>query len=248
MSISIVGIIPARYGSTRFPGKPLAMLAGKSVIQRVWEQCQKANVLQHTVIATDDERIKAHAESFGAEVVMTRADHQSGTDRCYEAYTALEKEFEYIINIQGDEPFLAPEQLEILASLLNGTTPLATLVKRIEKTAELENPNVVKAVLGNYGQALYFSRSPIPYYRNVEKEEWVTKREYYKHIGIYAYRSDILKEITQIPPAELEQAESLEQLRWLSYGLRIRVAETTLETIGIDTPEDLEEAAKHLAS
>ncbi len=243
--MKILGIIPARYASTRFPAKPLADLGGSTVIERVYKQAKKCESLSRVVVATDHEKIFDHVTRFGGDVCMTSENHASGTDRCFEVVTKQKEVFDYVINIQGDEPFIAPEQISLLASLLDGKTELATLAKRLDTQEQVINPNLVKVVFNNQNEALYFSRSPIPYWRGKETD-WVKQHTYYKHIGLYAYRADVLKTITQVPVSSLERAESLEQLRWLENGFKIKVAETTLETIGIDTPEDLEHAKKHL--
>ncbi len=242
--MKILGVIPARFASTRFPGKPLADLGGKSMIQRVYEQVRKASTISHVIVATDHQGIFEHVKNFGGDVCMTREDHVSGTDRCYEVLTRQTNSFDYVINVQGDEPFIMPDQIDLLGSMLDLQTEIATLVKRIDDAASLFNPNVVKAVVGVNGKALYFSRSPIPHVRNVPQEQWLDKHSFYKHIGMYAYRADILKSITALATGTLEKTESLEQLRWLENGFTIRVAETKTETIGIDTPEDLEAAKK----
>jgi 3-deoxy-manno-octulosonate cytidylyltransferase (CMP-KDO synthetase) len=237
-----IGIIPARYESTRFPGKPLVQINGKSMIQRVYEQASQAR-LQHVLVATDDERIMAEVERFGGKAVLTANTHQSGTDRCFEAYCRFNQPCDFIINIQGDEPFIQPEQINLVIDCFaTPATQLATLVKKIEDEKELFNPNSPKVVLDNRQQALYFSRHPIPYVRGAEPEHWLERHTFYKHIGIYGYRADILEQITQLPPSDLERSESLEQLRWLQNGFRIATAVTTQENIGIDTPEDLEKA------
>ncbi len=237
--MEILGIIPARYASTRFPGKPLVSIQGKTMIQRVYEQASKAR-LNKVLVATDDERIMAEVRRFGGEAVLTASHHQSGTDRCFEAYTGFNVPHDCIINIQGDEPFIQPEQINLLVTCFeNPATQLATLVKPIESAAELFNPNSPKVVLNQHQEAIYFSRQPIPYLRGVEESSWHEKHLYYKHIGIYGYRTDILEQITQLPPSALEKAESLEQLRWLENGYKIATAVTYLETFGIDTPEDL---------
>jgi 3-deoxy-manno-octulosonate cytidylyltransferase (CMP-KDO synthetase) len=240
-----IGIIPARYASTRFPGKPLAMLGGKPIIQHVYEQV--VNAFDETVVATDDERIACCVKSFGGEVVMTGTHHRSGTDRCYEAYTKLGQTYDVVVNVQGDEPFIQPEQLESIKAcfLKDETTQIATLVKAFSPSdglAALQNPNTPKVVVDEQMHALYFSRSVIPYIRNKRPEEWLESHRFYKHIGLYAYRADVLQQITSMTPSALEVAESLEQLRWLENGLVISVGETTIETIGIDTPEDLQRA------
>jgi len=244
--MSILGIIPARYASTRFPAKPLADMGGKSMIRRVYEQAKKSTLLSKVIVATDHEGIFNHVVAFGGEVCMTSTHHASGTDRCYEVLSKETSLFDYVINIQGDEPFIAPEQIDLLASLLDGKTELATLIKKIDSVEQLFNPNLVKAVVNKNSEALYFSRSPIPYLRNQDQVRWVTHHSYYKHIGMYAYRHDVLKEITQLEISSLEKAESLEQLRWLENGYKIKVKETSIETMGIDTPEDLQQALKQL--
>lgn len=244
--MSILGIIPARHASTRFPAKPLADLGGKSMIRRVYEQAKKSKSLSKVVVATDHEEIYNHVIDFGGEACMTSSHHASGTDRCYEVLSKETSSFDYVINIQGDEPFIAPEQIDLVASLLDGKTELATLVKKIDSVEQLLNPNLVKVVLNKKLEALYFSRSVIPYLRNQEQSEWVTHHPYYKHIGLYAYRNDVLEKITRLELSSLEKAESLEQLRWLENGYAIRVKETNIETMGIDTPEDLQNALKYL--
>lgn len=242
-------IIPARYASTRFPGKPLAMLGGKPIIQRVYERvCHLADL---TVVATDDTRIMEAVEAFGGHAVMTRQDHHSGTDRCWEAVEKLGADrFDVVINVQGDEPFVHPSQVEALKKCFEDkTTQIATLVKPFEADAPLsalENPNSPKVVVGVEGQALYFSRSVIPYLRGVDKSEWLRQHTYYKHLGLYAYLTPVLQRLTQLPQGQLEQAESLEQLRWLEYGYRIKVGVTHHETVGIDTPDDLRRAEAFL--
>ena len=246
--MSILGIIPARYASTRFPAKPLADMGGKSMIRRVYEQAKKSKSLSKVVVATDHEEIYQHVIDFGGDVCMTSTHHASGTDRCYEVLLKENTSFDYVINIQGDEPFIEPEQIDLLASLLDGDTELATLIKKIDSVEQLFNPNLVKAVVNKNAEALYFSRSPIPYVRNMEQVEWVTHHNFYKHIGMYAYRKDVLEKITRLEISSLEKAESLEQLRWLENGYKIKVKETNIETIGIDTSEDLQNALKHLTN
>lgn len=246
--MKFLGIIPARYASTRFPAKPLAMLGGKTVIQRVYEQV--AGILDDAYVATDDERIEAAVKAFGGKVVMTSVDHKSGTDRCYEACIKIGGQFDVVVNIQGDEPFIQPSQLQAIKTCFDDpTTQIATLVKPF--TADngfeaLKNVNSPKVVLNKNMNALYFSRSIIPYQRNAEKADWLRNHTYYKHIGLYAYRVEVLKEITSLPQSSLELAESLEQLRWLENGYTIKAGITEVETIGIDTPQDLEQAEKHL--
>ena len=247
--MQFVGIIPARYASTRFPGKPLADLGGKPMIQRVYEQAKKA--LADVVVATDDERIYNCVKAFGGEVVMTRADHTCGTDRCLEAFEKLSIQGEaVVINIQGDEPFIQPEQIEAIKSCFDdATTQIATLVKPLTEAdglEALENPNTPKVVMAPDGTALLFSRSVIPYLRGIDKSEWLAQHLHYKHIGMYAYRAQVLKQITQLPQTPMEKAESLEQLRWLENGYKIKVAVCHTASIGIDTPDDLERAIEFL--
>jgi len=241
-TIRFVGIIPARFASTRFPGKPLVKIGGKTMIQRVYEQVSKA--LSEVYIATDDQRIFDEVIAFGGRVVMTSSEHKSGTDRCYEAYTKLKEHFDVVMNIQGDEPFIQPEQIKTLQTCFDEPeTEIATLAKVFtEKDGfdALNNPNSPKLVINKRNEAMYFSRSVIPFIRNAETENWITRHSYLKHVGIYAYRADVLKELTHMEQSPLEIAESLEQLRWLENGYRIKVGFTDVETIGIDTPEDLE--------
>ena len=243
--MKFIAIIPARYASTRFPGKPLAILGGKTVIQRVYEQA--ASVLEEAYVATDDERIFEHVESFGGRAVMTRSDHKSGTDRIEEAAEKIGTMADVIINIQGDEPFVQKSQLESLKQLFNFTeTQIGTLGKRFESVDALMNPNSPKIVTDRRGFALYFSRSVIPFVRGYEPQSWLEQFPFLKHLGLYAYRRKVLREITRLPQTPLEKAESLEQLRWLENGYRIRVGQTDIETVGIDTPEDLERAEAFL--
>jgi len=234
-----LGIIPARYASTRFPGKPLVDIAGKSMIQRVYEQAKKCPLLTEVFVATDDTRIYDHVTGFGGAAIMTSADHQSGTDRCAEV-AREHPQYNVIINIQGDEPFIDPEQISKLAFCFNDAgTQIATLVKKVQNEQELFNPNSPKVVINKLSEAVYFSRSPLPHIRGQETENWLNYFTYFKHIGIYGYRADILQRITKLPVSSLEKAESLEQLRWIENGYRIKVAETELETFAVDTPEDL---------
>ena len=243
--MKFIAIIPARYASTRFPGKPLAMLGGKTVIQRVYEQASA--VLEEAYVATDDERIYQAVEAFGGCAVMTRADHKSGTDRLEEAATKIGTDADVIINIQGDEPFIQKSQIETLKGLFeNDETQIGTLGKPIENMEAVQNPNSPKIVCDRRGLALYFSRSVIPYVRGEEPANWLNHFPYLKHLGIYAYRRQVLHEVTQLPQSSLEKAESLEQLRWLENGYRIRVGITNVETVGIDTPEDLQRAEEFL--
>lgn len=242
--MKFIGIIPARYASTRFPGKPLADMKGKYMIQRVYEQACK--VLDRVCVATDDDRIYQAVQSFGGQVVMTSTEHRSGTDRCFEAYNNLGGGEEVVINIQGDEPFIKPEQIESLIACFDSPqTQIATLVRPFEAAEGYEalaNPNSPKVVMNERHEALYFSRSVIPYLRGVDPAEWLARHTYYKHIGMYGYRADVLARITRLPQSSLEVAESLEQLRWLQNGYTVKVGITTQETIGIDTPADLEKA------
>ena len=243
--MKFTAIIPARYASTRFPGKPLAILGGKTVIQRVYEQA--VSVLDEAYVATDDERILQTVEAFGGRAVMTRSDHKSGTDRIEEAATKIGTTADVIINIQGDEPFIHPSQIETLCRLFDDPqTQIGTLGKRFESMEAVENPNSPKIVTDTKGFALYFSRSVIPFIRGRQRDEWFGQYPFLKHLGIYAYRREVLGEITKLPQSSLEIAESLEQLRWLQNGYRIRVGETNIETVGIDTPEDLQRAEQLL--
>lgn len=238
--MSVVAIIPARYQSSRFPGKPLADINGKSMIQRVWEIASSVNCIQRVIIATDDKRIFKHSIEFGAEVMLTSADHINGTERIAEVSRKLDDDYDFILNIQGDEPFLAIEQIESLCNLISTDNfQIATLAKKILDVDEISSPNVVKVVTAKNGKALYFSRYAIPYNR-----QSIENISYYKHIGMYAFKSNILQELIQLPISDLENAESLEQLRWLEAGYNIGVEYTEYESFGIDTPEDLEKAIK----
>ena len=238
----ILGVIPARYASSRFPGKPLFDLAGKPMIQRVYEQARQAGCLTDVVVATDDKRIFDAVKAFGGAVEMTRSTHLSGTDRVGEIAARMPG-YDCLINIQGDEPLIDPRQIDAVGSLLaQPAVAIATLVRKLEDEASIQNPNVVKAVLDQNGKALYFSRASIPYPRSAEKAD------YYQHVGIYGYRSATLLELVQLPPAPLEQAESLEQLRWLYHGYSIHTAITTLPSIGVDTPEDAEGVIRKLGN
>ena len=234
-----IGIIPARYASSRFPGKPLVDIHGKSMIQRVYEQCMKAE-LDRVIVATDDERIYEHVKSFGGEVVNTADTHISGTDRIAEAAQKLKLEEDAIVvNIQGDEPFIDPNDINLLLACFGKHTQIATLVKKIKDEKTLHNPNSPKVVLGNQQQALYFSRQAIPFLKEIKPEEWLSKASFYQHIGIYAFRYESLKKVTQLPSSALEKSEGLEQLRWLENGFQIQTAETKSECIAVDSPEDL---------
>lgn len=248
--MKFVGIIPARYASTRFPGKPLAMLGGKTVIRRVYEQVK--DCFDDLYVATDDERIASCVNEFGGKYVMTSPDCKNGTERCLDAYKNLNLQCDVIVNIQGDEPFIQRKQVDALMACFDSAeTDIATLVKPFEKADGLERlecPNSPKVIMNADGFAIYFSRSVIPYLRGVEKEQWLDNHVFYKHLGIYAYRTDVLKEITMLEQSPLEKVESLEQLRWLENGYKIKVGITDIETIGIDTPDDLERAKKFAAS
>jgi 3-deoxy-manno-octulosonate cytidylyltransferase (CMP-KDO synthetase) len=238
--MKILGIIPARFASSRFPGKPLVDIGGKSMIHRVYEQAKKCIHLTEVIVATDDTRIYDHVLNFGGAVIMTSPDHQSGTDRCAEV--ALQHpQYNVIVNIQGDEPFIDPEQITKLAMCFNNNdTQIATLIKKVITEQELFNTNSPKIIINKLSEAIYFSRSPLPHIRGQEQENWLSHYTYFKHIGIYGYRADILQQITKLPVSSLEKAESLEQLRWIENGYRIKIAETELETHAVDTPEDLE--------
>ena len=245
--MKLIGIIPARYASTRFPGKPLAILGGKTVIERVYEKV--SSVLSDCYVATDDQRIADAVVAFGGRVVMTSADHKSGTDRIAEAIEKIGGDFDVVVNVQGDEPFIHPEQIVTLCHCFDDPeTQIATLGKPFESIEAAENPNSPKIVVDNRGFALYFSRSIIPYVRGVDRQEWLDHYPFLKHLGLYAYRREVLLAVTRLPQSSLEKAESLEQLRWLQNGYRIRVGITHQETVGIDTPEDLERAEKYLSS
>lgn len=243
--MKFTGIIPARYASSRFPGKPLALLGGKPVIQRVYEQVSA--VLDDAYVATDDERIFQTVEGFGGKAVMTRTDHKSGTDRIEEAVEKLGCQADVIVNVQGDEPFIQRSQIESVCRCFDDPdTQIATLGKPFESVEAMKNPNSPKIVLDNRQCAMYFSRSVIPFIRGVEEGEWLLRYPFLKHLGLYAYRREVLAELTRLPQSSLEKAESLEQLRWLQNGYRIKVGLTDVETVGIDTPQDLERAEAFL--
>lgn len=248
--MKFIGIIPARYASTRFPGKPLADICGKTMIERVYLQVKKA--LDEVWVATDDNRIYDTVKSFDGNVVMTSEAHRSGTDRCYEAYLNIGSDADVVINIQGDEPFIEPSQIEEIKKCFDdNATQIATLARPFDPELGIDalfNPNTPKLVFDENMFAMYFSRSVIPYLRGVDKEDWAKKAQYYTHIGMYAYRADILKLITRLPQSPLELIESLEQLRWLQNGYKIKVGTSSCATIGIDTPEDLEQACRLLSS
>ena len=242
-----IAIIPARYASTRFPGKPLAMLGGQSVIERVYRQV--TTILSEAYVATDDERIFNAVEAFGGKAIMTRADHHSGTDRIEEAAEKIGTDADVIVNIQGDEPFIQPSQIKTVCEQFDDPdTQIATIGKPFTSMDAVANPNSPKIVTDINGFALYFSRSVIPFVRGAERDEWLSHFPFLKHLGIYAYRREVLREITQLPMSPLEKAESLEQLRWLQNGYRIRVGITNVETVGIDTADDLRRAEEFLRS
>lgn len=242
--MKFLAVIPARYASTRFPGKPLALIGDKPMIQHVYEQAKKA--VEDVVVATDDKRIYDAVEGFGGQVLLTSDKHRSGTDRCFEALQKMSGEYDVVINIQGDEPFIQPEQIETLkACFTDPKTEIATLIKPFDKDAlwdDLSSPNTPKVVINKRMEAMFFSRSVIPYLRGTDRTKWLKTHTYYKHIGLYAYKTNILAEITDLEPSALEKAENLEQLRWLENGYSIKVGITHQQTIGVDTPEDLEKA------
>jgi 3-deoxy-manno-octulosonate cytidylyltransferase (CMP-KDO synthetase) len=247
--MNVLIVIPARFASTRFPGKPLAMIGGKSMIQRVYKQALKTSLTEHIYVATDDDRIYNHVQEFGGKVCMTSPSHQSGTDRCAEVLAQLDIPFDLVVNIQGDEPFILPQQIDDLVKLFQQSqVEIGTLCKHIIFADELYNPSCVKVVKASDNKALYFSRHPIPFQRMVNSEEWLGQHKYYKHLGIYAYQPEILKAITKLEVSSLERAESLEQLRWLENGYSIYVSETDFQSVAIDTPDDLELAEQYLAS
>ena len=238
-------LIPARYASTRFPGKPLALIHGKPMIQHVVERCKM--VCAHVVVATDDQRIAVAVNDFGGNCIITSSEHQSGTDRCAEAASKLtfSNDFDLIINVQGDEPFIEPDQVEqIIRCFDDPNTEIATLVTPIISEDILFNPNKVKVVKSASGYALYFSRQPIPFQRDLPECEWINHTDYFLHIGMYAFKPEVLQAVTKLEPSMLEKSEKLEQLRWLENGYRIKTAVTQYTNIGIDTPADLEEIVK----
>lgn len=240
----VYGIIPARFSSTRFPGKPLALIDGISMIERVYHRALDSKIFTEVIVATDDKRILEHVVSFGGKCVMTSDEHRSGTARCAEASAGL-PDNSVIMNIQGDEPFIQTAQLKQLASLFSSPEMnIATLIKKIKLQDELENPNVVKVVTSNSGKAIYFSRLPIPYARDVNKNQWLQHQTYYKHIGLYAYRKHVLQQLACLPATPLSSAENLEQLCWIEHGWEIFTAETDFDSIGIDVPEDIQKALK----
>ncbi len=242
--MKFLGVIPARYASSRFPGKPLVDIEGQTMIRRVYEQVKKSQKLHEIIVATDDKRIEEEVLSFGGNVMMTSETHQSGTDRCAEVI-AHYREYDVVINIQGDEPFINPDQIDLLATCFeNPDTKIATLVKEIQSAEELFNLNIPKVVRNTSGEAIYFSRQTIPFLRGIDQVQWIEKQRFYKHIGIYAYQVDTLKALTKLPVSILETAEALEQLRWIENGYAIQTAVTTHETVAVDTEEDLKKILK----
>jgi 3-deoxy-manno-octulosonate cytidylyltransferase (CMP-KDO synthetase) len=245
--MEIIGIIPARFASTRFPGKPLVDIGGKTMIQRVYEQAKKATSLKDVVVATDDERIESHVKDFGGNVVRTDTSHQSGTDRCFEAIQKFRSSADVVINIQGDEPFIHSEQINLVASCFKEEdTQIATLVKKITTDEELFNSNTPKVLLNSGMEAIYFSRQTIPHIRGRVQADWLSSFTFYKHIGIYAYKTSVLKEITSLNQSSLELAESLEQLRWIENGYKLKVKVTDFESIAVDVPDDLKKLSQFL--
>ncbi len=244
--MKILGIIPARWASSRFPQKVMADIGGKSMVQRVYEQALQASRLDAVIVATDHEKIAEHIISFGGKVSMTSPSHPSGTDRCRETLDQQTEAYDYVVNIQGDEPFVQPQAINELADLLDGQTQLGTLVSEIHDASVLNNPNMMKVIFNTRREAIYFSRTAIPYLRDVPAEQWLQRHTFYKHVHLYAYRADILQEITELPVSSLEKAESLEQLRWIENGYRIKVGVTQHESLSVDTPADLERAKQHM--
>lgn len=245
--MKILAVIPARYGSTRFPGKPLADIMGKPMIQRVYEQVLKTQKINHIVVATDDERIFQAVTAFGGNAIMTSENHPSGTDRCFEAFQKTAGKFDAVINIQGDEPFIDPQQIDQLAELISiKKVDIATLISPIKEISLLWDSNVVKAVITKTGKALYFSRQAIPFNRNTSKEFWLDEHPYFRHLGIYAYKSEALEAVTKLSLSGLEQTESLEQLRWLENDFYIQTGITEKEGVSIDTADDLKKLFKKI--
>ncbi len=245
IGMKILGVIPARYESSRFPGKPLALIHGKSMIRRVYEQVSKSAKITKVVVATDDERILKHVHDFGGLAVMTAVDHTSGTERCAEVASKFFPEFDVVINIQGDEPFIDESQIDLVCqSFEDRNTEISTLIKKIETDDELWDANRPKVVIDKQGFALYFSRQTIPFLRSCKKEEWLNKHTFFKHIGIYGYKKEVLLQITCLPASDLEISEQLEQLRWLENGFKIKTMLTDKESMCVDTQEDLDRILK----
>lgn len=242
-----IAVIPARYGSTRFPGKALADIGGKTMIQRVYEGTRAVDGFSEVIVATDDARIEKKVQEFGGRVVMTASTHQSGTERCAEVLQQLPERPDAVVNVQGDVPFIDTEHLRaILSCIAQPGVQIGSLVKRITEAGALNNPHIPKVIFDTERRAIYFSRSPLPHLRDVEKDRWLEHFTYYKHIGVYAYRSEVLEEIVKLPPGKLEVAEQLEQLRWLEHGYPIHLSEVTTDTLSIDTPEDLSRVLSHM--
>jgi len=245
--MKILAVIPSRYASTRFPGKPLEKIGGKSMVQRVYEQVAKATRIDKIIVATDDQRIYNHIEDFGGDVLMTAEHHKNGTERCAEVIETVYNDFDVVLNIQADEPFILPEQIDQLATCFEDeTTDIATLIKQTDSTEQLFSPNTAKVIFDENFKALYFSRQPIPHLRGTPQEEWVQRKVHYLHVGIYGYRKDVLRDIIQLPSSLLEELEMLEQLRWLENGYTISVKQTNYQSISIDTPTDLANAENFL--
>ncbi len=240
----ILGVIPARYASSRFPGKPLINILGKSMIQRVYEEANKSKLIDKLVVATDDERIHEHVLQFGGNVLMTKEEHPSGTDRCFEALQKTDGNYNYVINIQGDEPFIKADQIDELAQVCDGNTQLATQMIAVDNYEILFDNGEVKIVLNDANEAIYFSRMVIPFIKGIDEKEWHKHHTYYRHVGMYAYRTDVLKDITLLAPSSLENAESLEQLRWLQAGYKIKLAITAYDSHCIDKPSDVDKVLK----
>jgi 3-deoxy-manno-octulosonate cytidylyltransferase (CMP-KDO synthetase) len=245
--MKILGVIPARYASSRFPGKPLADLLGKSMVHRVYLQCKKSKYLSEIVVATDHQEIYNHVIGFGGNAVLTSDQHPSGTDRCREAMELHSGAFDFVVNIQGDEPFIDPQQIDLLCASIESATELATLIQKIITVEQLLSPGEAKVVLNHKKEAMFFSRSPIPYIQKIDQKKWLDHAQFYRHVGLYAYRKDILNKITQLPVSPLEKAESLEQLRWIENGFKIKTVETDAEEgLCIDTPDDLLRAIEYM--
>ncbi|RUA28377.1 MAG: 3-deoxy-manno-octulosonate cytidylyltransferase [Bacteroidetes bacterium] len=245
--MKILGVIPSRYASTRFPGKPLARIGDKSMVHAVYSQVSKSKLIDKVYVATDHKQIEEHVRDFGGNVMMTSEKHRNGTERIYELVSRLSEEYDAVVNIQGDEPFIQAEQIDLLCeAIAQNDVDIATLAKKISIEEELFSPDVVKVVFNDKHKAHYFSRQPIPYLRSVEQNNWISEFDYFKHIGLYAYKTKVLKQLVDLPPSHLEQAESLEQLRWLEAGYHIYIRETEFETFGIDRPEDIDKALKML--
>ena len=245
--MKILGVIPSRYASTRFPGKPLANIGNKTMVHTVYAQASKSTLLDTVYVATDHPHIEAHIKGFGGNVMMTSENHRNGTERIFELVSRLSEEYDAVVNIQGDEPFIQPEQIDLLCeAIAKPDVDIATLAKKITSDEELFSPDVVKVIFNDQHKATYFSRQPIPYLRSFEQKDWLANFSFFKHIGLYAYKTKVLKELVDLAPSRLEQAESLEQLRWLEANYNIYIRETELETFGIDRPEDIEKALNQL--